>query len=79
MAPVQGEVQKRGERRGEGVEKRPPGEAERDAKRAEDNVPLDARTGEPIDPANRGRRPAPSAVRVDRGKQGRGRKPHGRV
>ncbi len=47
MAGVKGEVQKRGERRGQGVEKRPTGEAERDAARAEDRVPIDARTGEP--------------------------------
>jgi hypothetical protein len=52
--PAKPEVQKRGDRRGDGVEKRPPGEAERDAARAEDNVPLDAATGQPIDPA-RGR------------------------
>jgi hypothetical protein len=45
-----GGVQRRGERRGEGVERRPPGEAERDASRAEDNVPIDARTGRPVEP-----------------------------
>lgn len=49
MAGIKGEVQKRGERRGEGVEKRPDGEAERDAARAEDRVPIDARTGEEIE------------------------------
>jgi hypothetical protein len=48
-------VQKRGPRRGDGVERRPPGEAEHDANRAEDNLPLDARTGEPIEPEDRGR------------------------
>ena len=50
-----GEVQKRGERHGQAVERRPAGEAERDAKRAEDNVPLDARSGEPLEPATRRR------------------------
>jgi hypothetical protein len=43
---IKGEVQKRGERRGEAVEKRPDGEAELDAARAEDRVPVDARTGQ---------------------------------
>ncbi len=39
----------RGPRRGEAVEKRPAGEAEREASRAEDNVPLDARTKQPVE------------------------------
>lgn len=60
MADVKREVGKRGERHGEGVERRPPGEAERDASRAEDNVPLDARSGEPIEPPARGRLERPS-------------------
>jgi hypothetical protein len=59
-----GRVQKRGERRGEGVERRPPGEAERDASHAEDNAPLDARTGQEIEP--------PEAGRLDRGGEQRG-------
>jgi hypothetical protein len=41
---------RRGPRRGEAVEKRPPGQAEQEAARPEDNVPLDARTGKEIDP-----------------------------
>jgi hypothetical protein len=53
--PAKPDVLKRGERRGEAVEKRPPGEAEHDAARAEDNVPLDAATGAPIEHPERGR------------------------
>ena len=54
-------MKKRGELRGDAVERRPPGEAEDDANRAEDNVPLDARSKQPIEPPSRGRleRPAP--------------------
>jgi hypothetical protein len=44
-----GVVHHRGPRRGDAVEKRPTGAAERDAARAEDNVPLDARTKQPIE------------------------------
>ena len=50
-----GQVRKRGARRGEGVERRPSGEAEHDAKRAEGNVPIDPRTKQPIEPEKRGR------------------------
>ncbi len=41
---------RRGPRKGSAVEKRPPGQAEQEAARPEDNVPLDARTGREIDP-----------------------------
>lgn len=57
---MDGRVQKRGERHGQGVERRPPGEAENDAKRAEDKVPLDARTGKEL--------PRPPRARPDRGR-----------
>jgi hypothetical protein len=67
MPKPQGEVTKRGPRRGQAVEKRPPGEAERDAERAEDNVPLDAGSGEVVEPPERGRleRPTGSAPEED--------------
>jgi hypothetical protein len=68
-----GEVRKRGERRGEGVERRPPGEAERDASRAEDNVPLDARTKEEIEHTGGGRPHRGGEQRGDLGEGGRGR------
>jgi hypothetical protein len=66
------EVQKRGERRGEAVEKRPPGEAERDASWAEDNAPLDARTKEPIERPERGRLDRGGGQRGDLGADRRG-------
>jgi len=53
-------VRKRGKRRGEAVERRPPGEAEREANRPEDRVPLDARTKRPIERPDRGRLERPS-------------------
>jgi hypothetical protein len=77
-----GTVRKRGERRGEGVERRPPGEAEHDAKRAEDNVPRNARTGEPIEPEELGRLDRGGEQRGDLGEDRRGladtadREPH---
>jgi hypothetical protein len=40
----------RGERRGQAVEKKPTGQAERAADRVAGREPLDARTGKPIDP-----------------------------
>jgi hypothetical protein len=48
VTPVKGEVQKRGERRGEAVEKRPDGEAERDAARADGDEPLQEGSKEPV-------------------------------
>jgi hypothetical protein len=51
MPKAQGEVTKRGPRRGQAVEKRPPGEAERDVERVEDQVPRDASSsGEVVEP-----------------------------
>ena len=41
---------RRGERRGQAVEKKPTGQAERAADRVAGRPPLDARTGRPIDP-----------------------------
>jgi hypothetical protein len=41
---------RRGERKGQAVEKKPTGEAERAADRVAGREPLDAKTGRPIDP-----------------------------
>jgi hypothetical protein len=60
MAQVKGDVSKRGERRGQGVEKRSAEEASHDANRAEDNLPLDAATGRPLEPESRGRLERPT-------------------
>jgi hypothetical protein len=67
MSQARSHVNKRGERRGEAVEKQPPGEAEREAQRAEDNVPLDSRTGRPMEPEEAGRleRPGTDAYEAD--------------
>jgi hypothetical protein len=65
MSQAPNHVNKRGERRGEGVEKQPPGEAERDARRAEDAVPVDSRTGEPIE-GEEGRLERPASEVFDR-------------
>jgi hypothetical protein len=42
--------ERRGERRGQAVEKKPTGQAERAADRVAGREPLDAGTGRPIDP-----------------------------
>jgi hypothetical protein len=81
MSQLKGDVGKRGPRRGEAVERQPPGEAERAASRAEDNQPLDARTKKPIEPPDRGRMERPES-NSDRGKDRQGladtadREPH---
>lgn len=51
MTAVKGEVQKRGERRGEAVEKRPADEASRDAARADGDEPIREGSKEPPLPA----------------------------
>jgi hypothetical protein len=66
MSQAPSHVNKRGERKGDAVEKMPAGEAERDARRAEDNVPLDPRTGRPMDPdAGRLERPNSDVLNDD--------------
>jgi hypothetical protein len=62
------EVGRRGERRGQAVEKRPPGEAEHGADRSAGREPLDARTGQPLEPPDRGRleRPDVQGANKDR-------------
>lgn len=77
MANDEGQVRKRGERKGQAVEKQPPGEAERDAAVAEDRVPLDARTGEPSD-VGRMERPDPGSSRGDNLSDMAEREPHDR-